>query len=67
MPKYSLLVETKIHQAKAMANPKYTGYSYRLAVSKMTEKGTVTETMAWVEGIPYSKAHFFSILMTGGH
>ena len=29
-------------------------------------KGTERPTMAWVDGIPYSKAHFDSSWMTGG-
>ena len=49
-----------------MLNQRAKGYWYLPNVKKMMLNGTASPTMAWVEGIPYSRAHFASSLTTGG-
>lgn len=39
---------------------------YRFIVYRMTERGIETPTIACVDGIPYSSAHFFCRRTTGG-
>ena len=55
-----------INRYLAMATHSKNGYWYRFMVKMITDAGTERPIIAWVEGIPYSRAHFVSNWTTGG-
>lgn len=55
----------RVHQQTARIRPQCTGYWYLFMVNNRTENGMETPTMACVDGMPYSIAHFCCSFLTG--